>query len=172
MEGWSISILLTAYTYIFTQSDAARMSSCVMIAASVPRGHGHTSDATAGAGQRPAAAAATGGHRLDRPLRRQPHAISIAGRLQPAHGAIATLEQSQQLKETRERLLAVSSLMFTNLTSHFIPITPANYSPPLYMCNKRFKLCAATTHAPLCPLSFRTMCRNLGSNGNIRSAEL
>lgn len=128
-------------------------SSCVMIAASIPCSHGYTSDATTGAKQRPAATAA-GGYRLDRPLQRQPHAISrtIADQLQPAHGAVAaTLEQSQQLKQTREPLLNVSSLMFTNLTSHSIPITSADYSPPLYMRNKRFKLWGNThrsVHSP------------------------
>lgn len=40
----------------------------------------------------------------------------------------------------RKSLLTMSSLMFMNLTSHSIPVTPADYSPPLYMCNKRFKL--------------------------------
>lgn len=72
----------------------------VIIAASVPCSHGHTSDATAGVKQRPTTATA-GKYRLDRPLQRQPYAISrtIADQLQPAHGAVGTaavgtLEQS------------------------------------------------------------------------------
>jgi len=116
-----------------------------MIAASIPCGHGYTSDATAGAKQW-SATATTGRYRLDRLFQRQLHAISraIADQLQPAHGVagavVAALEQSQQLKQTREPLLTVSSLMFTNLISHSIPITLADYSPLLYVCNKRFKL--------------------------------
>jgi len=46
-----------------------------MIAASVSCSHGYTSDATIGAKQWPATTA-TGEYRLDRPLQRQPHAIS------------------------------------------------------------------------------------------------
>lgn len=94
------------------------ISPCLMVAASVSRSHGHTSDATVSTKQRPAAAA--GGYRLDRPFQRQPHAVprAIADQLQPAHGAagavVASLEQSQQLKQTREQtspLLTVSSLV-------------------------------------------------------------
>lgn len=79
------------------------MSPFCVIAASVSRSHGHTSDATIGVEQRSAATATTaaataGGRRYDRPLQRQPHAISraIANRLQSAHGAARTiaLEQS------------------------------------------------------------------------------
>lgn len=74
------------------------MSPSCVIAASVPCSHGYTSDATAGVKQRPTAATA-GKYRLDRPLQRQPYAISraVADQLQPAHGAAGTaaaLEQS------------------------------------------------------------------------------
>lgn len=125
MEGWYRRFISTLLIVYISLGIVGIFSSFAMIAASVLCGHGHTSDATAGTKQRPAAA---GGYRLDRPLQRQPHAISraIASQLQPAHGAVAaTLEQSQQLKQTREPLLTVSSLMFTNLTSRSIPITPA-----------------------------------------------
>lgn len=125
MEGWYRRFISTLLIVYISLGIVGIFSSFAMIAASVLCGHGHTSDATVGTKQRPAAA---GGYRLDRPLQRQPHAISraIASQLQPAHGAVAaTLEQSQQLKQTREPLLTVSSLMFTNLTSRSIPITPA-----------------------------------------------
>lgn len=150
--------------------------------ASVPCGHGHTSDATAGAKQRPAAAAATGGYGLDRPLQRQPYAISraIAGQLQPAHGVAgaiaAALEQSQQLRRTRGPLLTVSSLMFTNLTSHFhsnhsrrlLAVAIHVQQQTLQAVGRR----GNTIRTALCPFLFRDMCRNLGSNGGIRRAEL
>lgn len=147
MEGWYrwlISMLLIVY--LCPSSTVVGMSFSYVIAASVPCSHGYTSDATTGVKQRPAAAAAAGGHRLER----QPHAISrtISDQLQPAHGAVAAaLEQSQQLKQTGEPLLTVSSLIFTNLTSHSIPITSADYSSPLYMRNKRFKLWGSTRTA-------------------------
>lgn len=80
------------------------MSPFCVIAASVSRSHGYTSDATIGVEQRSAAAATAtaatttaGGYRHDRTFRRQPHAISraIANQLQSAHGAARTaLEQS------------------------------------------------------------------------------
>lgn len=78
------------------------MSPFCVIAASVSRSHGYTSDATIGVEQRSAATATAatttaGGHRHDRTFRRQPHAISraIANQLQSAHGAARTaLEQS------------------------------------------------------------------------------
>lgn len=154
----------------------------IHIAASVSRGHGYTADATAGVKQRPAtttaAAASARGHRFDRPLRRQPYAISraVANQLQPAHGA-ATLEPPQQLKQTgiapgvAERLLTS-----TNLTSHAIPISPADRFAAdaiLYMRNKPTLQAVGqhTTHRSLsfCPFYFRD---NLGSNGSVRRIQV
>lgn len=59
----------------------------------------------------------------------------------------------------RESLLTMSSLMFMNLTSHSIPVTPADYSSPLYVCNKRFKLWGNTCTV----LSVRSLLRQLVS---------
>lgn len=130
--------------------------SCIMVAASVSCGNGNTTDATTGAKQRPAATA-TGGHRHDRPLQRQPHGTrTIANQLQSAHCATGTVDglqqsQQQQLKQALEQqttpLLTVSSLMVTNLTtSHSIPITSADHSP-LCMRNKRFMSWGSTRTA-------------------------
>lgn len=60
-----------------------------------------------------------------------------------------------------------SNLMFMNLTplQSFPPITRRRYT-----CATNASRCGAT-HAPLCPLSFGTMCRNLGNNGSIRRAD-
>lgn len=135
---------------------------CVMVTASVSRGHGHTANATAGAKQRSAttttAAAGARGHKF---LRRQPRAISraIANQLQSTYGevGVATLEPSQQLKQNTSLDLSPSLLTFTNLTSHAIPITPADRSPPtlIYIYNKRFKLWGSIRRSLFLPILFR-----------------
>lgn len=114
-------------------------SSSLMVAASLPRSHGHTSNATAGTQQRPTAA----GPRINRPLQRQPHAIPRSIAIQPQLPTqISGASDQPQLKEIRESPLPVSSLVVSSPIP--IPITP---NSPLYLRNKRFKLWGSTRTA-------------------------
>ncbi|XP_029041061.1 calcium/calmodulin-dependent protein kinase I isoform X1 [Osmia lignaria lignaria] len=119
--------------------SVGKSSSSLMVAASLSRSHGHTSNATAGAQQRPAAA----GPRVNRPLQRQPHAIPRSIAIQPQSSTqIGGASDQSKLKEIREPPLPVSSLVVSNPVP--IPISP---NSPLYLRNKRFKLWGSTRTA-------------------------
>ncbi|KAK9302389.1 hypothetical protein QLX08_005636 [Tetragonisca angustula] len=119
--------------------SVGKSSSSLMVAASLPRSHGHTSNATAGTHQRPVAA----GPRINRPLQRQPHAIPRSIAIQPQSPTqINGASDQPQLKEIRESPLPVSSLVASNPIP--IPITP---NSPFYLRNKRFKLWGSTRTA-------------------------
>ncbi|XP_043509232.1 calcium/calmodulin-dependent protein kinase type 1 isoform X2 [Frieseomelitta varia] len=119
--------------------SVGKSSSSLMVAASLPRSHGHTSNATAGTHQRPVAA----GPRINRPLQRQPHAIPRSIAIQPQSPTqISGASDQPQLKEIRESPLPVSNLVASNPIP--IPITP---NLPFYLRNKRFKLWGSTRTA-------------------------
>lgn len=112
-----------------------------MVAASLSCSDGDTTNATAGAQQRSAAAA---GLRVNRPLQRQPHAVSRSIAVQPQspikiNGAVIEEPQSKQILEP---LLPMSGLAVSNPVP--IPIAP---NSPLYLRNKRFKLWGNTRTA-------------------------
>ncbi|XP_012141377.1 calcium/calmodulin-dependent protein kinase I isoform X1 [Megachile rotundata] len=116
--------------------SVGKSSSSLMVAASLPRSHGHTSNATTGAQQRPAAA----GPRINRPLQRQPYAIPRSIAIQPQSSTqISGASDQSQLKQTCEPPMPVSSLVASNPPP--IPISP---NSPLYLRNKRFKLWGST----------------------------
>ncbi|XP_017754258.1 PREDICTED: calcium/calmodulin-dependent protein kinase type 1 isoform X1 [Eufriesea mexicana] len=116
--------------------SVGKSSSSLMVAASLSRSHGHTSNATAGTQQRPAAT----GLRINRPLQRQPHAIPRSIAIEPqSPNQISGAFDQPQLKEIRESPLQVSNLVASNPVP--IPITP---NSPLYLRNKRFKLWGST----------------------------
>ncbi|XP_031776007.1 calcium/calmodulin-dependent protein kinase type 1 isoform X1 [Apis florea] len=119
--------------------SVGKSSSSLMVAASLSRSHGYTSNATVGAQQRPTAT----GPRINRPLQRQSHAIPRSIAIQPQSSIqINGLSNQSQLKEIRESPLSMSSLVASNPIP--IPITP---SSPLYLRNKRFKLWGSTRTA-------------------------
>ena len=112
---------------------------CVMVAASISRSHGHSSDATTGSQQRTTAA----GPRVDRPLYRQPHA---------ATGSITTTQSQSssqnpgasdhlQLKINPEPPSSLPNLVASNPSFQGTP------SSSLYLRNKRFKLWGNTRTA-------------------------
>lgn len=112
---------------------------CLMVAASISRGHGHSPDATASPQQRSTAA----GPRVDRPLHRQPHA---------AAGSIASQPQSssQNPGATDQLQLKINSEPPTplpNMVASNSPFQSAPTSSPLYLRNKRFKLWGNTRTA-------------------------
>ncbi|XP_015435981.1 PREDICTED: calcium/calmodulin-dependent protein kinase type 1 isoform X1 [Dufourea novaeangliae] len=121
--------------------SVGKSSSSLMVAASLSRSHGHTSNATAGSQQRPATAA---GSRINRPLQRQPHAIprSVAIQQPQSPSQISGTSEQPQLKQILEPPLPVSSLVASNPIP--IAITP---NSPLYLRNKRFKLWGSTRTA-------------------------
>ncbi|XP_076294793.1 calcium/calmodulin-dependent protein kinase I isoform X2 [Lasioglossum baleicum] len=128
--------------------SVGKSSSSLMVAASLSRNYGYSSNETTGAQQRPA----TRGTRINRPLQRQPHAIprSIAIQQPQSPSQITGASEQPELKQTVEPSLPVSSLVTTNpipipIPSP-IPITTAPNSP-LYVRNKRFKLWGSTRTA-------------------------
>ncbi|XP_015602301.1 calcium/calmodulin-dependent protein kinase type 1 isoform X2 [Cephus cinctus] len=148
---------------------------CVMVAASISRGHGYTSDAAVGAQQRPTAA----GTRIDRPLQRQPAPRTIPTQPQqpsspPTATAAAattttttttTTTQSPgatidqlQLKHTPVPPTSLPNMVALSPSSPFSPPStsptssplPSSNAPPdfpLYVRNKRFKLWGSTRTA-------------------------
>ncbi|XP_076681651.1 calcium/calmodulin-dependent protein kinase I isoform X1 [Andrena cerasifolii] len=123
--------------------SVGKSPSSLMVAASLSRGDGDKTDATAGAQQRPAAAA---GPRVNRPLQRQPHAVprSIAIKHQPVHSNGAAAEQPK-LKQILEPPLPMSSRPPAP-EDHPAPVTIPPCTP-LYLRNKRFKLWGSTRTA-------------------------
>lgn len=111
---------------------------CLMVAASISRGHGHSSDAAAGPQQRSSAA----GPRVDRPLYRQPHAAagSIASQPQSSSQNPGANDQLQ-LKINSEPPISLPNLVASNPPFQGVP------SSPLYLRNKRFKLWGNTRTA-------------------------
>lgn len=107
-----------------------KTSCCLMVAASISRGHGHQADATIGSQQRTSAART----RVDRPLHRQPHAA--------AGQNIGTTDQLQ-LKINSE---PPTTTTLSNLVAANPPFQGAT-SSPLYLRNKRFKLWGHTRTA-------------------------
>ncbi|XP_043478536.1 calcium/calmodulin-dependent protein kinase type 1 isoform X2 [Leptopilina heterotoma] len=105
---------------------------CLMVAASISRGHGHQADATIGPQQRTSAART----RVDRPLYRQPH--TAAGQ------NIGTTDQLQ-LKINSEPPTTTATTL-SNLVAAIPPFQGAT-SSPLYLRNKRFKLWGNTRTA-------------------------
>ncbi|KAG6798454.1 calcium/calmodulin-dependent protein kinase type 1 isoform X1 [Apis mellifera caucasica] len=119
--------------------SVGKSSSSLMVAASLSRSHGYTSNATIGAQQRSTAT----GPRINRPLQRQSHAIPRPIAIQPQSSIqISGVSNQSQLKEIRESPLSMSNLVASNPIP--IPITP---SSPLYLRNKRFKLWGSTRTA-------------------------
>ncbi|XP_078040319.1 calcium/calmodulin-dependent protein kinase I isoform X2 [Augochlora pura] len=120
--------------------SVGKSSSSLMVAASLSRNNGYTTNETTGAQQRPT----TRGTRINRPLQRQPHAISrsIAIQQPQSPSQISGVSEQPQLKQTLEPPLPVSSLVTLNP----IPIPTAPNSP-LYVRNKRFKLWGSTRTA-------------------------
>ncbi|XP_053984101.1 calcium/calmodulin-dependent protein kinase type 1 isoform X1 [Hylaeus volcanicus] len=119
--------------------SVGKSSSSLMVAASLPRSHGDTSNATAGAQQRPA----TAGSRINRPLQRQPHAIPRSIAIQPQSPTqISGASNQSQMKETVDPPLPVPSSLASNPLP--IPVAP---NSPLYLRNKRFKLWGSTRTA-------------------------
>lgn len=141
---------------------------CVMVAASVSCSHSNTADATVGTKQRPAATA-TGGHRHDRPLQRQPHGTrTIANQLQSAYcatrvDAFQQSQQQQQLKHTSNIQLRClpCRAWWLRISLHTSFQSPLPITHRLYVCATNASCCEAA-HAPL---FYETMCRSLGSNG-------
>lgn len=125
---------------VCSPGSVGKSSSSLMVAASLSRSQGHTSNATAGSQQQPTAA----GTRINRPLQRQPHAIprSIAIQQPQLPSQIIGVSEQPQLKQILEPPLPVSSLVVSNPIP--IPVTP---NSPLYVRNKRFKLWGSTRTA-------------------------
>lgn len=124
---------------VCSPGSVGKSSSSLMVAASLSRSHGYTSNATIGAQQRSTAT----GPRINRPLQRQSHAIPRPIAIQPQSSIqISGVSNQSQLKEIRESPLSMSNLVASNPIP--IPITP---SSPLYLRNKRFKLWGNTRTA-------------------------
>ncbi|XP_076231514.1 calcium/calmodulin-dependent protein kinase I isoform X2 [Calliopsis andreniformis] len=121
--------------------SVGKSSSSLMVAASLSCSDGDTTNATACAQQRPAAAA---GPRINRPLQRQPHAVSrsIAIQPQPPIQINGSIAEQPQLKQILEPPSPMSGLVVSNP----VPISTAPNSP-LYLRNKRFKLWGSTRTA-------------------------
>ena len=145
--------------YVCSPGSVGKSPCCLMVAASISRGYGHTSDAATGAEQRPAATATTAattaaaaattataatGPRIDRPLHRQPNVAtrSVASQSQqssPSNRIPAHL----QLKQIIEPQRSTANLL--------APISPTLATLPnntqLYLRNKRFRLWGSTRTA-------------------------
>ncbi|XP_012277318.1 calcium/calmodulin-dependent protein kinase type 1-like isoform X2 [Orussus abietinus] len=117
---------------------------CLMVAASVPRGHGDPPDAAAGPQQRPAAPGPRTDRPLHRPLHRQPHA---APRPQPPQPPADP--ERPKLKSAPLPLPLPVPLPLPSPgpapKSRALPVSPPG--SPLYLHNKRFRLWGDTRTA-------------------------
>lgn len=118
---------------ICSPGSVGKSPCCLMVAASISRGHGDPSDAEAGTQQRATAsttAASQAGPRIDRPLHRKPNGIPT--------GSIANKSESSP---SNNNIGCTKQLQLKQILEPINPPTLPNAScSQMYFRHKRFKL--------------------------------